>query len=113
MPEWGTPKDTGLDVVWFVLALTAATIIYTWVFNKTQGSLVVVTLLHASNDAFFTEQLFPAPVVTDSLLPTAIGFGLAALLLVVLTRGRLGYQDPEQQEALERDKTLKEKRSQA
>jgi hypothetical protein len=48
--------------------------------------------LHASNDAFFTEQLFPAPIVTDSLLPTAIGFGMAALLLVVLTRGRLGYQ---------------------
>jgi hypothetical protein len=47
------------------------------------------------------------------LLPTAIGFGIAALLLVVLTRGRLGYQDSEQQEAVERDKTLREKRSQA
>ena len=113
MPEWGTPKESGLDIVWFVLALMAATIIYTWVFNKTKGSLVVVILLHASNDAFFTERLFPAPIVTDSLLPIAIGFGMAALLLVVLTRGRLGYQDSEQQEAVERDKTLRKKRSQA
>jgi uncharacterized protein len=113
MPEWGTPKESGLDIVWFVLALTAATIIYTWVFNKTKGSLVVVILLHASNDAFFIERLFPVPIVTDSLLPAAIGFGMAALLLVVLTRGRLGYQDSEQQQAVERDKTLREKRSQA
>jgi membrane protease YdiL (CAAX protease family) len=113
MPEWGTPKESGLDIVWFVLALTAATIIYTWVFNKTKGSLVVVILLHASNDAFFTERLFPVPVVTDSLLPTAVGFGVAALLLIVLTRGRLGYQDLEQQEAVERDKLLREKRSEA
>lgn len=113
MPEWGTPKESGLDIVWFVLALSAATIIYTWVFNKTKGSLVVVILLHASNDAFFTERLFLAPIVTDSLLPTVIGFGMAALLPVVLTRGRLGYQDFEQQEAVERDKMLREKRSQA
>jgi hypothetical protein len=38
---------------------------------------------------------------------------MAALLLVVLTRGRLGYQDPTQQEDVERDKTPREKRSQA
>jgi membrane protease YdiL (CAAX protease family) len=113
MPDWGTPKESGLDIVWFVLALIAATIIYTWVFNKTKGSLVVVILLHASNDAFFTQRLFPAPIVTDSLLPFVIGFGATALLLVVLTRGRLGYQDSEQQEAVERNKTLREKRSQA
>src|SRR5262245_18637067 len=113
MPEWGTPKETGLDIVWFVLALTAATIIYTWVFNKTKGSLsslffCTLPMMHSSPSGSF-----PVPIVTDSLLPTAIGFGMAALLLVVLTRGRLGYQDFEQQEAVERDKTLREKRSEA
>jgi membrane protease YdiL (CAAX protease family) len=60
MPEWGTLKESALDIVWFVLALMAATIIYTWVFNKTKGSLVVVTLLHASNDAFLSGS-FPLP----------------------------------------------------
>ena len=78
-------------MVWYGLAAVALTIIYTWVFNKTKGSLVIVILMHASNDAFFIDQLFLAPIVTDSLLPFVIGFGATALLLVFLTRGRLGY----------------------
>jgi membrane protease YdiL (CAAX protease family) len=91
MPEWGTPKSGVLDMVWYGLAAIALTIIYTWVFNKTKGSLLIVILMHASNDAFFINQLFLAPIVTDSLLPFVIGFGATALLLVLLTRGRLGY----------------------
>ena len=113
MPEWGTPKESGLDIVWYALAAIALTIVYTWVFNKTKGSLVIVLLVHASNDAFFINQLFRAPIVTDSLLPFVVGFGAAALLLVFFTRGRLGYADSEQQEAEERDKSFREKRPQA
>ena len=99
MPEWGTPKDSALDMVWYVLAAIALTIIYTWVFNKTKGSLLIVILAHASNDAFFITQLFLAPIVTNSLLPFVTGFGATALLLVFLTRGRLGYMPSEQEEA--------------
>jgi membrane protease YdiL (CAAX protease family) len=91
MPEWGTPKSSILDMVWYLLAAIALTVIYTWVFNNTKGNLLIVILVHASNDAFFINQLFVAPVVTDSLLPFVIGFGAAAVLLVILTRGRLSY----------------------
>ncbi|MGE5261288.1 MAG: CPBP family intramembrane glutamic endopeptidase [Actinomycetota bacterium] len=91
MPEWGTPKDTALDIVWFVLADIALTIVYTWVFNNTKGSLLIVILVHASNDAFFINQLFRAPIVADSLLPFVVGFGAVAVLLIILTRGRLDY----------------------
>ena len=96
MPEWGTPKSTVQDIVWFVLADIALTIIYTLIFNNTRGSLLIVILVHASNDAFFINQLFLAPVVTDSLLPFMVGFGSAALLLVILTRGTLGYEHSQQ-----------------
>jgi uncharacterized protein len=91
MPEWGTPKGTVLDIVWFVLGAIALTIVYTWVFNNTKGSLLIVILAHASNDAFFINQLFRAPIVTDSLLPVVVGFGAVAVLLIILTRGRLDY----------------------
>jgi membrane protease YdiL (CAAX protease family) len=91
MPEWGTPKGTTLDIVWFVLADIALTIVYTWVFNNTKGSLLIVILVHASNDAFFINQLFLAPIVTDSLVPFVVGFGAVAVLLIILTRGRLDY----------------------
>jgi hypothetical protein len=74
-----------------VLADIALTIVYTWVFNNTKGSLLIVILVHASNDAFFINQLFRAPIVTDSLVPFVVGFGAAAVLLIILTRGRLDY----------------------
>lgn len=106
MPEWGTPKGSVLDIVWYVLAAIPLTIIYTWVFNRTKGSLLIVILVHASNDAFFIDQLFLAPIVTSSLLPFVIGFGATALLLVVLTRGRLGYRHSQQEEDDVRHPTL-------
>jgi membrane protease YdiL (CAAX protease family) len=97
MPEWGTPKGSTIDIIWFVLADIALTIICTWVFNNTRGSLLIVILVHASNDAFFINQLFPAPIVASSLLPFVIGFGALALLLVVLTQGRLGHEHYQQE----------------
>jgi len=93
MPEWGTPKDGILDIVYFVLAALALTFIYTWVFNNTENSLLIVILMHATNDAFFINQLFISRLVTDTLLPFVLGFGTLALLIVILTRGRLGYKE--------------------
>jgi uncharacterized protein len=74
-----------------VRAAIALTIIYTWVFNNTRGSLLIVILAHAPNDAFLIHQLFSAPVVTNSLLPFVVGFGAAAVLFVILAQCRLGY----------------------
>jgi CAAX protease family protein len=87
----------------FVLGTICLTIIYTWVFNNTKGSLLIVILLHASFNvtaAGIVAPLFPAPIVLDyGLLPILVGFGAAALLVVALTRGRLGYQHYQQEEA--------------
>jgi membrane protease YdiL (CAAX protease family) len=90
IPEWGTPRATTLDIVWYTLSGIALTFIYAWVFNNTKGSVLLVILLHASVDAFFVSQIFAAPIV-NSLLPFTIGFGVVALAIIVFTQGRLGY----------------------
>jgi multisubunit Na+/H+ antiporter MnhC subunit len=36
--------------------------------------------------------LFPAPAVTEGITSFVIGFGVAALVVVLVTRGRLGYR---------------------
>jgi membrane protease YdiL (CAAX protease family) len=93
IPEWGTARDTLLDLVWYGLAGIAMTFIYTWLFNHTKGSVLLATLAHASVDAFFVGQFFDAPIVSGtSLLPFVTGFVPVALLLVLVTRGRLGYE---------------------
>jgi membrane protease YdiL (CAAX protease family) len=96
VPEWGTPRETSLDLAAYALSGVALTFIYTWLYNATKGSVLITTLAHTSVDAFFLNQLFLAPAAA-SLVPFVIGFGFVAILLIVFTRGQLGYernQDP-------------------
>jgi len=85
----------------FVLTAAAGTFIYTWIFNNTRGSVWIAMLLHASSNAAskLTSELVPKDVVLtgwlkvlDSGWINVIAFGAAALTLVVLTRGTLGYR---------------------
>lgn len=82
--------------------LTAITVIMTWVFNNTMGSSLMAILIHASMDAFPNDILWPtfpdAATITQfdflyGYLGLAIGFGSVAVLLIVLTKGRLSYQN--------------------
>ena len=103
LPLFFTPWNelTTFNVVVYVLATTCFSIIYTWVFNNTKGSLLIAILLHWSFDlsAGIVAPLFPAPIVQDyGLLVILPGYGVVALLVVALTRGRLGYQHYQQEE---------------
>ena len=102
VPAWNFPP-TLANIVLFVIASIPVTIIMTWVFNNTKGSVLMAILGHWSFDMTFVvlNLLFTAPIVTDygSTLPVLIGLGAVALLLIALTRGRLGYQHYQQEEA--------------
>lgn len=92
---------SGEVFVTFVLTAIGGTFIYTWIVNNARGSILIAVLLHAASNAgsALVGQLVPQNVVPpapiQALLPgwfNVILFGLAAVLLVVFTRGRLGYQ---------------------
>jgi CAAX protease family protein len=72
-----------------VIAAIAFTIVMTWVFNNTKGSLFIAVLVHTSFDMVLAtlNRLFPVPIVNDygSNMPILIGFGALALVLVALT----------------------------
>jgi uncharacterized protein len=103
LPLFLTPWNvlSAFNVVVFVLTTTCLAIMYTWVFNNTKGSVLMAILIHASFNGFVTGilgPLFPAPVLEDyGLLPILGGFGALAVVLVALTRGRLGYQHYQQE----------------
>ena len=63
---WGTPP-TILNMVLYIPSVIFMTIIFTWVFNNTKGSILIAILLHTSFDVFVgpVGLLFPAPLVTD------------------------------------------------
>jgi uncharacterized protein len=81
----------------FGIVPIASAIVLTWVFNNTNGSMLMAILVHASIDAPFLPYsvlLGPSEVLNSLLL----GFGALALVVVALTRGRLGYQHYRQEE---------------
>jgi membrane protease YdiL (CAAX protease family) len=89
----------------FVITAALATFIYTYIFNHTRGSILIAMLIHASGNAasqyltaLFEQGGIALPeagllgaFVTNGWLNVA-AYGVAALLLIVLTRGRLGYR---------------------
>ena len=68
---------------------------YAFVFNSTKGSLVIVTLLHASQNAWanLLSDNSARPFYFTVALMWAIALGL-----IVFTKGQLGYK-PEQSES--------------
>lgn len=78
--------------IFFVMVMSL-TVIFTWVSNRTGGSVFIAILLHTSVNAFGTAvaALFPAPIANATDLPFALALATLALPILVLTRGRLGY----------------------
>lgn len=93
MPSWAAQNGgfTLSSVVVYTLSVIPLTVILTWVFNNTRGSLLLAILTHASINTFsvYVVQMFPAQA--ESQVFGFVGFGGAALLIILLTRGRLGY----------------------
>jgi uncharacterized protein len=102
VPAWSFPP-TLPNIGLFVIASIPFTIIMTWVFNNTKGSVLMAILVHWTFDFTFVilNLLFTAPIVTDygSTVPVLVGLGTAALLVIALTRGQLGYEHYQQEQA--------------
>ncbi len=65
--------------VWALLFL-GLSLLFTWTFNGTRGSILLVHLLHQSINAW-SEAMPLFPVVTQSLVPIGIAIGLLALVV--------------------------------
>jgi membrane protease YdiL (CAAX protease family) len=93
LPEW-VAENGGSDpasVGAFLLLVVALAPIMTWLFNHTRGSVLIAILAHGSvNTALqmVPGQLFP--MVAFTLTPFAIALAVVAVVLIVVTRGRLG-----------------------
>jgi uncharacterized protein len=94
VPSWAASSGGGsiTSIILFALIDITFTIVITWVFNNTRASLLLAILVHASIDTFSITlgAIFPAKALA-SPFPYMIGFGVVALVLIVLTRGRLDY----------------------
>jgi membrane protease YdiL (CAAX protease family) len=77
----------------FLVLVLSFSIIMTWIFNHTRGSLFAAISAHASVDIpqAVLIPLFPAVGATSMILGSTLGLGVLALIVLIITRGRLGY----------------------
>ncbi|MCL4830261.1 MAG: CPBP family intramembrane metalloprotease [Caldilinea sp.] len=89
---WHLPKFLGSgmsnerSLAWFIVAHLALAILYTWLYNSTRGSLLLVTLFHASGNTagiFLPVSFAVAGGVMQNLLIVLII--LAAVIVTVAT----------------------------
>ncbi|WAL63797.1 CPBP family intramembrane metalloprotease [Amycolatopsis cynarae] len=95
LTEWGGwPHVDLLTPVEFVVSATALSFVMTWVFNRTGESLPLAMLAHTSVNNFFSvvgSQMFPQLTSRDGMHALLIGSVVVTIVLLVATRGRLGY----------------------
>jgi membrane protease YdiL (CAAX protease family) len=103
--------SVSITFVLFTIGLIGLSVIMTWVLNNCGGSVLMAILAHAAFDlvqpfaALFpsTTPYYDNPVHIQGM-GIAIVFSIAALIVIVFTRGRLGYdhylQEAEEQPAL-------------
>jgi membrane protease YdiL (CAAX protease family) len=100
---WHLPDlfaQVGLATAMVVLPILAAAhlcarVVFLWLYNATGASVLLVAVFHASFDATVNGtglgQLIPGPNATALVLATGAVL-LAAVALVVATKGRLAYE---------------------
>ncbi|MEV0613803.1 type II CAAX endopeptidase family protein [Nonomuraea sp. NPDC050404] len=97
LSAWGGwPDVTWLRIGEFFAFCCVFSVVVTWVFNRTNQSLPLVMLLHVSVNNFMSvaySDMFPSIATSDKASQVTLLAGTTAALLVLLaTRGRLGYR---------------------
>ncbi|WP_394618658.1 CPBP family intramembrane glutamic endopeptidase [Lentzea sp. JNUCC 0626] len=93
LTPWGGPDVTAETIVRFAVMALEMSFLITLVYNKGRQSLPLVMLLHCSINNFQSvafSEFFP-DAGEEALWGPALGLGVLALVVVVLTKGRLGY----------------------
>ncbi|MEU7861278.1 type II CAAX endopeptidase family protein [Nonomuraea sp. NPDC049141] len=97
LSEWGGwPDVTPMRVGEFVASCCVLNVVITWVFNRTGQSLPLVMLLHVSINNFLSiayADMFPSIATAEQASHVILLAGTtAAIVVLVATRGRLGYR---------------------
>lgn len=91
--------SAGIALIEFSIGLTGLSVVMTWVLNNCRGSTLLAILLHAAFDSSGLAMVALFPSTPPYYLPVhyqtlgiAIVFSIAALVLILVTRGDLSYQ---------------------
>jgi membrane protease YdiL (CAAX protease family) len=103
---WHLPLMSHYDTTFgcYVFNVLPLTFIFNWLYLKSRGRVIPVMLFHAGTNVI--GDFIPTPAVVLGGLGTGfvlrgIVYWAIAIVLIILTRGRLGYDSPEVSRAAE------------
>jgi membrane protease YdiL (CAAX protease family) len=103
---WHLPLMSHYDTTfgWYVFNVLPLTFIFNWFYLKSRSRVIPVMLFHAGTNVI--GDFFPTPAVVLGGLGTGfvlrgIVYWAIAIVLIILTRGRLGYDSTEVNRAAE------------
>ena len=111
LTTWEKPYESLLGLLLFLVQTISFTVVLTWLFNHTRGSILLAMLCHSAYGAsgVFLFLLYPQATVntirpgtatlTLGLLAFSLTWVAIAGILIALTKGRLSYTSPVPNEA--------------
>ena len=78
----------------FIVLATGVRITWTWIFNKTKGSVIIIALLHASSNGTTIDLSHRLPMVPPTAILLFLGLLVVVfrVLILLFTRGCLSYK---------------------
>ena len=78
----------------FIVFCAATRITWTWIFNKTKGSVIIIALLHAASNGTTIALIPRLPMIPPAATLLFLGLIVVVLpvLILIFTRGRLSYK---------------------
>jgi CAAX protease family protein len=100
---WHLPLMVVGDVHWSdIVLIMGAVIVFNWVFNNANGSVLIIMLMHATNNAvsgqFFSPMFSGADSVRQSWLLAALWCAVAIVVVVVAGPAHLSRKHKKQEE---------------
>jgi len=111
LTTWEKPYESLLGLLLFLVQTISFTVVLTWLFNHTRGSILLAMLCHSAYGAsgVFLFLLYPQATVntirpgtatlTLGLLAFSLTWVTIAGILIALTKGHLSYTSPVPNEA--------------
>ncbi|MBU0469106.1 MAG: CPBP family intramembrane metalloprotease [Candidatus Omnitrophica bacterium] len=95
MPMWFLRQWDILTITYFVVAVICLSILLTWFYNKTNGSLLIVAVVHGMFnilDATLSNSYAAVISREDYMLMFMLIMCISSILILYVTKGRLGYK---------------------
>ena len=108
LTEWGGYPDAHWSrPISFAVFCIGFNFVMAWVFNRTNQSLPLAMLAHVGVNNFMSvawDEMFPTVSAVTAEIALGVSATIAAAVIIVLTRGRLGYTEQLKSEQLHSDR---------